>query len=35
MYLQHVSSRVTIHHQELVTVYATYGIYHACALTSC
>ena len=25
----HVSNRVTIHHQEAVTVYAAYGIYHA------
>jgi hypothetical protein len=31
----HVSKRVTIHHQEAVTVYAAYGIYHAAALTSC
>jgi len=23
------SNRVTIHHQEAVTVYAVYGIYHA------
>jgi hypothetical protein len=23
------------HHQEAVTVYAAYGIYHASALTSC
>ena len=25
----HVLNRVTIHHQEVVTVYITYGIYHA------
>jgi len=31
----HVSSRLTIHHQEAVTVYAAYGIYHASVLTSC
>jgi len=31
----YVSNRVTVHHQEAVTVYAAYGIYHASALTSC
>jgi len=28
-YPLHVSNRVTIHHQEAVTVYAAYGIYRA------
>jgi len=31
----HVSNRVTIHHQETVTVYAAYSIYIASALTGC
>ena len=31
----YVSNRVTVHHQEAVTVYAAYGTYHAFALTSC
>jgi hypothetical protein len=30
----HVLNRLTIHHQEAVTVYAAYGIYNASALTS-
>ena len=29
IYPLHVSNTVTIHHQEAVTVYAAYGIYHA------
>jgi len=29
------SNRVTIHHQEAVTEYAAYGIYHASTWTSC
>jgi len=33
MYPLYVPNRVTIHHQEAVTVYAAYGIYHASALT--
>jgi len=28
IYPLHVSNRVTIHHQEAVTVYAAYVIYH-------
>jgi hypothetical protein len=28
-------NRITILHQQAVTVYATYGIYHASTLTSC
>jgi len=31
----HVSNRLTIHHQEIITVYAAYGIYRASALSSC
>jgi hypothetical protein len=31
----HVSNKITVHHQETVTVYAAYGIYHASTLTSC
>jgi len=33
--LLHVSNRVTIHHEKAVTVYASYGIYHASTLISC
>jgi len=34
MYPLHVSNTVTINHQEAVTVYAAYVIYHAAMLTS-
>jgi hypothetical protein len=35
IYPPHVSNRVTIHHQEAVTVYTAYGIYRASAVSGC
>ena len=33
--LGHGRDTTTIHHQEAVTVYAAYGIYHASVSTNC
>jgi len=35
IYPLYASNRLPIHHQEAVTVYAAYSIYHASGLTSC